>query len=112
MIYFCIMDDPGKNITEPAARKFRFSLLQVKGIVALVVIIAALLTAWWVKYYIYACKFTPTILTVKEQRVLDSYCHAREKGAGRQVMTLLSEWVFIGNSCIHHRRTGGEPKSA
>ena len=42
------------------------------GIVALVMIVTALLTAWWVKHYIYASKFTPTVLTAKEQKVLDS----------------------------------------
>ena len=66
------MENKGEKITEPAARKFRFGLLQVMGIVALVVIVTALLTAWWVKHYIYASKFTPTLLTVKDQRVLDS----------------------------------------
>ena len=66
------MENKGENIPEPVARKFRFGLLQVMGIVALVVIVTALLTAWWVKHYIYASKFTPTLLTVKEQKVLDS----------------------------------------
>jgi len=42
------------------------------GIVALVLIITALLTAWWVKHYIYASEFTPTVLTVKEQKILDA----------------------------------------
>jgi hypothetical protein len=40
------MENKGENITEPVARKFRFGLLQVMGIVALVVIVTALLTAW------------------------------------------------------------------
>jgi len=57
---------------EPSAKKFRFGLLQVLGIVALAIIVTALLTAWWVKHYIYASKFAPTVLTVKEQKVLDS----------------------------------------
>jgi hypothetical protein len=72
MMYFGVMDNKGENITEPAAKKFRFGLLQVMGIVGLVIIVTALLTAWWVKYYVYASKFTPTVLTVKEQKVLDS----------------------------------------
>jgi hypothetical protein len=37
---------------------------------ALVVIITVLPTAWRVKHYIYTSPFTPTILTVKEQKVL------------------------------------------
>jgi hypothetical protein len=33
------MGNKGENITEPAAKKFRFGLLQVMGIVALAVLI-------------------------------------------------------------------------
>jgi len=66
------MENKNKNSSETAAKKFRFSFLQVLGIVALVMIVTALLTAWWVKHYIYASKFTPTVLTAKEQKVLDS----------------------------------------
>jgi hypothetical protein len=66
------MNDKNENTAEPAAKKFRFGWLQVMGIVALVMIVTALLTAWWVKYYIYASKFKPTVLTAKEQKVLDS----------------------------------------
>jgi hypothetical protein len=72
MMYFYIMNNMDEKIPEPAAKKFRFGLLQVMGIVALAVIVTALLTAWWVKHYIYASKFAPTVLTVKEQKVLDS----------------------------------------
>jgi hypothetical protein len=66
------MENKNKNSSETAAKTFRFSFLQVLGIVALVMIVTALLTAWWVKHYIYASKFTPTVLTAKEQKVLDS----------------------------------------
>jgi hypothetical protein len=66
------MKDKNKNNSERAAKKFHFSFLQVIGIVVLVMIVMALLTAWWVKHYIYASKFTPTVLTAKEQKVLDS----------------------------------------
>jgi len=66
------MENKNKNTVEPAAKKFRFSFLQVMGIGALVMFMTALLTAWWVKHYIYASKFTPTVLTAKEQKVLDS----------------------------------------
>jgi len=65
------MSDKNENITKPVAKKFRFSFLQVMGIVALVMIITALLSAWWVKHYIYASKFTPIVLTAKERKVLD-----------------------------------------
>ena len=66
------MNNKDEKIPEPGAKKFRFGLLQVMGIVALVIIVTALLTAWWVKHYIYASKFTPTVLTPKEQKALDS----------------------------------------
>lgn len=66
------MNNKGENIPEPSAKKFRFGLLQVMGIVALAMLVTALLTAWWVKHYIYASKFTPTVLNAKEQKVLDS----------------------------------------
>jgi hypothetical protein len=71
-MYFWLMNNKGENIPERAAKKLRFGLLQVAGIVALAVIVTILFTAWWVKHYIYASKFTPTVLTVKEQKVLDS----------------------------------------
>jgi hypothetical protein len=67
-----MMNNKDEKIPEPVARKLRFGLLQVLGIVAVVIIVTALLTAWWVKHYIYASKFTPTVLTAKEQAVLDS----------------------------------------
>ena len=66
------MDHKSENIPEPVVKKFRVGLLQVLGIVGLVVVITALLTAWWVKHYLYASKFTPAVLTVKEQKALDS----------------------------------------
>ena len=72
LVYLYGMSDKGDIILEPDAKKFRFGLLQGLGIVAVVVVITALLTAWWVKHYLYASKFTPTVLTVKEQKVLDS----------------------------------------
>src|SRR4030042_4492339 len=81
MMYFYFMNDHNKNTAEPAAKKFRFSGMQVMGIVALVMIATALLTAWWVKYYIYASKFKPTVLTAKEQKVLESKLAKLEESA-------------------------------
>jgi hypothetical protein len=72
MMYFCLMNNKAENIPELTAKKSGFGLFQVMGIVAVVVIVTAGLTAWWVKHYIYASKFTPTVLTAKEQKVLDS----------------------------------------
>jgi hypothetical protein len=80
------MNDKNENIAEPAAKKFRFSFLQVTGIVVLVIIVTALLTAWWVKHYIYASKFTPTVLTVKERKVLDSKLVKLEESAKKDLV--------------------------
>ncbi len=72
MVYLDFMNNESENVPAPRVKRFRFGLLQVLGIVALVVVMTALLTAWWVKHYIYASEFTPTVLTVKEQKALDS----------------------------------------
>lgn len=72
MMYFDDVNNKSENIPAPVVKKFRFGLLQVMGVVVLAIIVTALLTAWWVKHYIYASKFTPTVLTVKEQNALDS----------------------------------------
>ncbi len=85
MMYFSAVNKKDENIPEPVAavKKFRFGLLQVMGIVALAIIATALLTAWWVKHYIYASKFAPTVLTVKEQKVLDSKLAKLEQTANK-----------------------------
>jgi hypothetical protein len=85
-MYFEIMDDKNENIAEPAAKKLHFSFLQVTGIVVLVIIVTALLTAWWVKHYIYASKFTPTVLTTKERKVLDSKLVKLEESAKKDLV--------------------------
>jgi len=72
MVYLGFVNNKRENIPEPVVKKSRFGFLRVTGIVALVIVVMALLSAWWVKHYIYASEFTPTVLTVKEQRVLDS----------------------------------------
>jgi len=58
--------------SEPVSKKPRFGLRHALGLVALVIIVTALVTVWWVNRYIYASEFTPTVLTATEQRVLDS----------------------------------------
>lgn len=80
------MGDKNENIAAPAAKKLRFSFLQVMGIVALVMIVTALLTAWWVKHYIYASKFTPTVLTAKERKVLDTKLVKLEESAKKDLV--------------------------
>jgi uncharacterized protein YxeA len=58
----------------------------VTGIVVLVIIVTALLTAWWVKHYIYASKFTPTVLTAKERKILDSKLVKLEDSAKKDLV--------------------------
>lgn len=87
MMYFTLMNDKNENIAEPAAKKFRFSGPQVMGIIALVIIVTALLTAWWVKHYIYASNFKPTVLTDKEQKALESKL-ARLEGSAKKDMAV------------------------
>lgn len=72
MMYFDFMGNKSENIPEAVAKKSRFGLRKVMGVIALVIIVTALLTLWWVKHNIYASKFTPTVLTVKEQKALKS----------------------------------------
>ncbi len=52
--------------------KSRFGWMHVLGIAAAVILVSALITAWWVKRNIYASQFKPTRLNVKEQQVLDT----------------------------------------
>jgi len=62
----------GMHISESAVKEPRSSLPRVRGIVAVAAIATVLLAAWWVKRYVYASQFTPTILTAVEQKALDS----------------------------------------
>ena len=50
----------------------RRTWLRILGILAACVLVAALLSAWWVKSNLYASPFDPTALTDKEQQVLDA----------------------------------------
>jgi hypothetical protein len=72
------------NSTEPAAKKFRLGCLPILGIIAAAVLVTALFTGWWFKTYIYASKFTPTRLSAREQKVLDTKLDRLEKLSGKQ----------------------------
>jgi hypothetical protein len=98
-----MMYNRDERIPEPAAKKSRFGLLQVTGIVTLVIIVTALLTAWWVKYYIYASKFTPTVLTAKEQKVLDSKLAKIEAKANKASV--------VPRKKIHDQQVALEPEA-
>jgi hypothetical protein len=80
------MENKGESISAPVVKKSRFGLLQVMGLVALAVIVTALLTAWWVKRYVYASKFTPTVLSAKEQTALDAKLAKLEATANRDTL--------------------------
>ena len=92
-MYLGFVNKKRENIPEPVVKKSRFGFLRVTGIVALVIIVMALLSAWWVKHYIYASEFTPTVLTVKEQRVLDSKLARLEATASKDQVVLFDERI-------------------
>jgi hypothetical protein len=98
-----MMNNKDEKIPEPAPKKFRFGLLQVMGIVALVIIVTALLTAWWVKHYIYASEFTPTVLTPKERKVLDSKLAKMETKANKAPV--------VPQKKLHDKRGPIEPEA-
>ncbi|HSB06373.1 MAG TPA: arginine N-succinyltransferase [Thermodesulfobacteriota bacterium] len=77
-----------KNVPEPVVKKSRFGLRKVLGVLALVILVTALLTVWWVKHNIYASKFTPTALTIKEQKALDSKMAKLEATANKGPVVL------------------------
>ena len=80
------MNNKSENISEPVVKKSRFGLRKVIGLVGLVIIVTALITVWWVKHNIYASKFTPTVLTVKEQKALDSKLAKLETTANKDTV--------------------------
>lgn len=71
------------TISELVVKKPRFGLWKVLGIIALVIVVTALLTVWWVKHNIYASNFTPTVLTTNEQKALNSKLTTLQTSAGK-----------------------------
>jgi len=69
-------------------KKSRFGWRHVLGIAFIAIIVAALLSAWWVKQNIYASQFEPTRLSAKEQQVLDSKLAKLEKSAVKEKPTI------------------------
>ena len=57
---------------ESEKKKFHFGCLHVIGLIALVMVLTALFTAWWVKHNIYASPLAPTRLNTKEQQVFEA----------------------------------------
>jgi hypothetical protein len=63
-------------------KKSRFGCLQILGIAFIIVIAAGLITAGWVKYNLYASQFTPTKLSTKEKKILDSKLNVLKESSG------------------------------
>jgi hypothetical protein len=76
-----VMDTVGANIPEPIEPRSGFP--RVMGIVVLVVIGAVLLSGGWLKRYVYASRFTPTVLNTGEKTVLESKVAELEATATR-----------------------------
>jgi hypothetical protein len=53
------MKKQNDHTSEPLVKKSRFGLRHIIGLVALVILVTALVTVWWVNRYIYASEFTP-----------------------------------------------------
>ncbi len=56
----------------PEEKKPGSGCLRTLGIISIVVLVIILIGAGWVKYNIYASKLTPTELSKKEEKILDS----------------------------------------
>jgi len=69
--------------SSPADTQRRFGCLQVLGMLGLAVIVTAVLSAWWVKHYLYASPFEPTQLSAREQKALDSKLAVLEYAAAK-----------------------------
>jgi hypothetical protein len=87
LVYLHAMNTQPSDTRESVPRKFRLGCFPVLGIVAAVIVVTALLTAWWMKHNIYASKFTPTELTAREQQALDSKLARLEASSGRPATT-------------------------
>jgi len=61
----------------------RFGCLQVVGLLATAVILTAVLTGWWVKHYLYASPLTPTELSEKERKTLNTKLAALDAAASQ-----------------------------
>ena len=70
------------------SKRKRFGWFHILGIVAIVVIIIALLTGWWIKRNIYASQFMPTRLNTEEQQVLNAKLSRLEESTTEDELSL------------------------
>jgi len=68
-------------------KKRRFGCLHVLGIVLIVMVVTALLTAWWIKSNIYAARIETPVLNAEEQQVLDSKLAKLTEPAGQEAVS-------------------------
>jgi len=77
------MNSNSVDSTKDDTKKSRIGCLQVFGVLAMIVVITALLMAWWVKYNVYASEFKPTTLSANEEKILNSKLARLDESAGR-----------------------------
>ncbi len=77
------MDDTIPNRPPLEDKKVRFGWSRILKIIAVVVFVIVVLTAWWVKHNIYASEYIPTELRPREQRILEAKLARLEQSARR-----------------------------
>lgn len=78
------MEDKTNNSAVPETEKSRSGCLRVLKFVTIFFVVITLLVLVWVKYNIYASKFTPVQLNTKEQKILDSKLALLEESAQKE----------------------------
>jgi len=67
--------------TKPDSEAKRFGCLHILGTALIILVVLGLCTLLWVKRNVYASPFTPTMLDLKEQKILDSKLSRLEMSA-------------------------------
>jgi len=86
------MNDNSSINRSQEEKKSRIGCLQILGIAFITLVIAGVVVAGWLKYNIYASQFTPTKLTVNEQKMLDSKLTVLQGSSG----VVKSDYVTTG----------------
>ena len=66
------MDENNIRAHDTERNKSRWGILRIFKYTAIIVFVVAIVVVGWIKYNIYASPFQPTLLSEKEQHVLDS----------------------------------------